>query len=72
MILEDGHNVTNAYLDETQFRSPILVENAAGLGLVVPPSSFTADDVEKHVGKLIIIFCFIIADFCYFRRRPLR
>ena len=43
---------------------PILVESKEGLGLHVPPHSFTVADVEKYVGKLLFeksLFVYLIS-----------
>ena len=48
-----GHQFTTEYLQENGFNQPVLVECKDGLGIVVPHSSFTVADVEKHVGKCI-------------------
>lgn len=46
-----GHQFTTEYLQENGFQQPVLVECKDGLGIVVPHSSFTVADVEKHVGE---------------------
>lgn len=51
VVMQDGHSLSSTYLDETNFRSPILVEDMAGLGMKLPPADFTVEDVEKRVGK---------------------
>ena len=46
-----GYELTTEYLEEHGFNVPIIVERPAGLDLVVPPPSFSIQDVENHVGK---------------------
>ena len=46
-----GSELTKDYLDRHGFGSPIVVENKDGLGLIVPPSTFSVSDVERYVGK---------------------
>ena len=39
------------YFEQNGFTHPILVEHKEGLGLKVPPPTFTIADVERCVGK---------------------
>jgi hypothetical protein len=48
-----GQMVGKSYFDKHGFDIPILFESKEGLGLIVPPPSFTIQDVEDYVGKLI-------------------
>jgi len=50
-----GYDVNKDYFDQHGFPAPILVVKKEGLGLVVPPSSFTIQDVEDLVGKLLTL-----------------
>lgn len=50
MLRLSGHEVTQEYFKEHGFNVPVLVEKKDGLGLRVPPPSFTVDDVERKVG----------------------
>lgn len=45
-----GSELTPDYLRESGFHNPIMVEKKEGLGLVVPPSKFSIQDVENLVG----------------------
>lgn len=36
--------------DETAMTEPIIIENPEGLGMKMPPPSFTVNDVAKLVG----------------------
>lgn len=47
-----GAQLTVEYLEENSFSVPILVVKKDGLGMTLPPSSFTVNDVEYYVGKL--------------------
>lgn len=46
-----GHDLSERYLEKKGFKVPILVENKEGLGLLVPPPTFTVSDVEQYVGE---------------------
>ena len=56
VLLLSGHEFTLEYLQEHGFGKPVLVECKDGLGIVVPQSSFTVADVEKHVGEHVCAF----------------
>ncbi|XP_071807682.1 histone lysine demethylase PHF8-like [Asterias amurensis] len=47
-----GSELTESYFEKHGFMQPILVESKEGLGLHVPPHSFTVADVEKYVGSM--------------------
>lgn len=49
-----GFKLTSSYFDEEGFDVPILCEKKEGLGLTLPPPSFTINDVEQLVGKIYI------------------
>ena len=51
VLLLSGHQLTTEYLQKHGFSKPVLVECKDGLEIVVPASTFTVADVEKHVGK---------------------
>ena len=55
-----GGLITKSFFEENGFNLPILVDKKDGLGMTVPPPSFTIQDVEDHVGK----FLFIAIDKC--------
>ncbi|XP_078286363.1 LOW QUALITY PROTEIN: histone lysine demethylase PHF8-like [Rhinoraja longicauda] len=50
-----GWQLTVEYLEENSFSVPILVTKKDGLGMSVPPASFTVNDVERCVGADKII-----------------
>uniref|UniRef100_A0A8C7QAB4 Lysine (K)-specific demethylase 7Ab n=1 Tax=Oncorhynchus mykiss TaxID=8022 RepID=A0A8C7QAB4_ONCMY len=50
MVQMQGHQVTQKYLEKQGFRYPITVPKLDGLGLKLPPSSFSVRDVEEYVG----------------------
>ncbi|XP_030643940.1 lysine-specific demethylase 7A [Chanos chanos] len=45
-----GSHVTQKYLEREGFHYPIAVPELEGLGLKVPPPSFSVKDVERYVG----------------------
>ena len=46
-----GRDLTLDYLEKNGFNKPLKIEKKDGLGLVVPDSSFSIIDVERHVGE---------------------
>ncbi|KAK7493948.1 hypothetical protein BaRGS_00014830 [Batillaria attramentaria] len=52
LIRLSGGEVTVEYFEEHGFQQPIMVEKKDGLGLLVPPPTFTVEDVERRVGPL--------------------
>nr|XP_023694322.1 lysine-specific demethylase 7A-like [Paramormyrops kingsleyae] len=46
-----GHQVTQQYLEKHGFQYPIAVAKLDGLGLELPPPSFSVRDVEQYVGE---------------------
>ena len=46
-----GHHVTPKYLEKQGFTYPIMLPEFEGLGLKLPPPSFSVKDVEECVGK---------------------
>ena len=52
MILKpSGAQLTVEFLEENSFSVPILVLKKDGLGMTLPPPSFTVHDVEHYVGE---------------------
>ncbi|KAK3701264.1 hypothetical protein RRG08_066757 [Elysia crispata] len=47
-----GSQITPNYFEEEGFSVPILCEKKDGLGLTLPPSSFTVQDIEQLVGPM--------------------
>ncbi|XP_038054514.1 histone lysine demethylase PHF8-like isoform X2 [Patiria miniata] len=47
-----GSELNVPYLERHGFTQPILVESKEGLGLQVPPQTFTVGDVERYVGSM--------------------
>lgn len=62
-----GWEATVEYLTENGFTLPILVKVKDGLDLVVPPKTFTVNDVENNVGEcdktVSVLLLFTFADF---------
>uniref|UniRef100_A0A4W5JFP8 Lysine (K)-specific demethylase 7Ab n=1 Tax=Hucho hucho TaxID=62062 RepID=A0A4W5JFP8_9TELE len=50
LVQMQGHQVTQKYLEKQGFSYPITVPQLGGLGLKLPPSSFSVRDVEEYVG----------------------
>ncbi|PVD24834.1 hypothetical protein C0Q70_15320 [Pomacea canaliculata] len=48
----NGSDITKEYFHQHGFTVPILVEKKEGLGMILPPPSFSVEDVEKKVGSL--------------------
>lgn len=46
-----GEQVTPRYLERHGFNYPIMVTEMEGLGLKLPPKTFSVKDVEQYVGK---------------------
>lgn len=52
-----GTQVTQRYLERHGFRYPIAVPQKDGLGLQLPSSDFSVNDVERYVGKRSVCVC---------------
>lgn len=52
-----GELVTTRYLERQGFNYPIAVTEMEGLGLKLPPSTFSVKDVEQYVGKKTWLCC---------------
>ncbi|XP_071439259.1 histone lysine demethylase PHF8-like [Hetaerina americana] len=46
-----GQQLTLQYLQRTGFNDPILIPQKEGLGMTVPPETFSVSDVEYYVGS---------------------
>lgn len=51
-----GLKLTDEYFEEEGFGVPIVCEKKEGLGITLPPSSFTISDVEQLVGQFYETF----------------
>lgn len=51
MMKMKGEQVTPRYLERHGFRYPIAVTEMEGLGLKLPPPTFSVRDVEQCVGE---------------------
>ncbi|XP_078730156.1 histone lysine demethylase PHF8 isoform X2 [Lampetra fluviatilis] len=51
LLKPHGSQLTLQYLEQAGFETPILVAKKDGLGMMVPPTSFTVSDVEQYVGS---------------------
>ncbi|XP_064605290.1 histone lysine demethylase PHF8-like isoform X2 [Liolophura sinensis] len=47
-----GFELTSDFVDKHGFDTPVLVEKKDGLGLSLPPSNFSIQDVEFYVGSM--------------------
>eukprot|EP00800_Vazella_pourtalesii_P008917 TRINITY_DN2281_c0_g1_i1.p1 TRINITY_DN2281_c0_g1~~TRINITY_DN2281_c0_g1_i1.p1 ORF type:complete len:524 (+),score=100.94 TRINITY_DN2281_c0_g1_i1:373-1944(+) len=52
LIYLTGNELTENYLSTNGFSKPILVRSLEGLGMRVPPSDLTIQDIERYVGSL--------------------
>ncbi|KAM9113427.1 histone lysine demethylase PHF8 isoform 1-T1 [Pangshura tecta] len=50
ILKPSGAQLTVEFLEENSFSVPILVLRKEGLGMTLPPPSFTVRDIEHHVG----------------------
>uniref|UniRef100_UPI00398E45D3 lysine-specific demethylase 7B-like isoform X3 n=1 Tax=Pristiophorus japonicus TaxID=55135 RepID=UPI00398E45D3 len=50
IIKMHGAQLTHKYLEKHGFEFPILVSKIDGLGIALPPSTFSARDVQEYVG----------------------
>ncbi len=58
LVTMQGCQVTRRYLEREGFNYPIAVHDLDGLGLKLPPSSFSVSDVEHYVGTCVhCIYC---------------
>jgi hypothetical protein len=48
-----GHAIGKIYFDKHGFDVPLLFESTDGLGMTLPPATFTIQDVEDYVGKFV-------------------
>ncbi|XP_026087086.1 lysine-specific demethylase 7A-like isoform X1 [Carassius auratus] len=55
LVPMQGSQVTQRYLEREGFHYPIVVHDLDGLGLKLPPPSFSASDVEHYVGANKVI-----------------
>lgn len=46
-----GEQVTQRYLERHGFNYPLAITEMEGLGLKLPPPTFSVRDVEQYVGK---------------------
>jgi len=54
LVVVRGFELTEDYLVKNGFRRPILVHCKDGLDLQVPAEHFSVQDVEEHVGMMMI------------------
>lgn len=51
LLKPTGAQLTVEFLEERSFSVPVLVLRKDGLGMNLPPSSFSVSDVEHYIGK---------------------
>lgn len=51
LVRMKGEQVTPRYLERHGFNYPIVITEMEGLGLKLPPPTFSVKDVEQYVGK---------------------
>lgn len=55
LVQKQGNQVTKRFLEREGFNYPIVVHDLDGLGLKLPPPSFSVSDVEHYVGANKVI-----------------
>ena len=50
LVYLTGSELTENYLAKHGFSRPILIRSTGGLGMRVPPSNLTIQDIERYVG----------------------
>lgn len=51
LLKPTGAQLTVEFLEEHSFSVPVMVLRRDGLGMSLPPSSFSVSDVEHYIGK---------------------
>lgn len=54
LLKPTGAQLTVEFLEEHSFSVPVMVLRRDGLGMTLPPSSFTVSDVEHYIGNIHI------------------
>ena len=58
LLKPSGAQLTVEFLEERSFSVPVMVLRRDGLGMNLPPASFSVTDVEHYIGKLAPLQCF--------------
>lgn len=53
LLKPSGAQLTVEFLEEHSFSVPVMVLRRDGLGMTLPPSSFSVSDVEHYIGKVL-------------------
>lgn len=53
LLKPSGAQLTVEFLEEHSFSVPVMVLRRDGLGMTLPPSSFSVSDVENYIGKVL-------------------
>lgn len=56
LLKPTGAQLTVEFLEEHSFSVPVMVLRRDGLGMTLPPSSFSVTDVEHYIGKVFKTF----------------
>lgn len=59
LLKPTGAQLTVDFLEERSFSVPVLVLRRDGLGMSMPPASFSVSDIEHCIGKCCI-HCFLL------------
>lgn len=65
MLKPSGAQLTVEFLEEHSFSVPVMVLRRDGLGMTLPPPSFSVSDVEHYIGKVLlhllnyVVFCLL-------------
>lgn len=52
LLKPSGVQLTVEFLEEHSFSVPVMVLRRDGLGMTLPPSSFSVSDIEHYIGKV--------------------
>lgn len=56
LLKPSGAQLTVEFLEERSFSVPVMVLRRDGLGMNLPPSSFSVSDVEHYIGKVFHLY----------------
>uniref|UniRef100_A0A672ZBB9 PHD finger protein 8 n=1 Tax=Sphaeramia orbicularis TaxID=375764 RepID=A0A672ZBB9_9TELE len=55
LLKPSGAQLTVEFLEEHSFSVPVMVLRRDGLGMTLPPASFSVSDIEHYIGKIDVI-----------------
>lgn len=56
LLKPSGAQLTVEFLEEHSFSVPVMVLRRDGLGMTLPPASFSVSDIEHHIGNFFNIY----------------